>query len=47
MAALRIAEIANITPNQDIIEFKEDRVALDEAIRRRPPFRFEMANISV
>ena len=47
MAALKIAEIQNLTPWEDIVENIEDQLALDEARRRRPPFRFSMANIPV
>ena len=47
MAALKIAEIQNMTPWKDIVENIEDQMALDEARRRRPPFRFEMARIPV
>ncbi len=47
MAALKIAELKNITPGQDIVENIEDQRALDEARRRRPPFRFSMANIPI
>ncbi len=45
VAALKIAEIDNLTPGVDIVETIEDQIALDEARRRRPPFRFSMANI--
>lgn len=47
MAALKIAAIRDITPGVDIVEDIEDQKALDEARRRRPPFRFSMADIPI
>lgn len=45
VSALKLAEIEDITPRQDIVEDKEDREALEEARKRRSPFRFEMVDI--
>jgi hypothetical protein len=45
VAALKLAEIENITPKRDIVEDREDQEALDEARKRRPPFRFDMVGI--
>ncbi len=45
VAALKLAEIENITPKNDIVENREDQQALNEARKRRPPFKFSMVNI--
>ena len=45
VSALKLAEIENITPKKDIVEDKEDQIALNEARERRSPFRFDMADI--
>lgn len=45
VAALKLAEIENITPKKDIVDNKEDQKALNEARDRRPPFRFDMVGI--
>ena len=45
VAALKLAEIENITPKKDIVENKEDQQALNEARERRAPFRFSMVDI--
>lgn len=45
VAALKLAEVENITPRKDIVENEEDRQALIEARNRRSPFRFDMVNI--
>lgn len=45
VAALKLAEIENITPKKDIVENKEDQQALNEARARRAPFRFDMVGI--
>jgi len=47
VSALKLAEIENITPIKDIVENKEDQEALNQTRNRRPPFRFNMANIPV
>lgn len=45
VAALKLAEIENITPQKDLIETEEDREAHKEALERRGRFNFESANI--
>lgn len=45
VAALKLAEIENITPQKDLIETKEDREAHKEALERRGRFNFELADI--
>lgn len=45
VAALKLAEIENITPKNDIVDNNEDRKALNEARERRAPFRFDMVGI--
>lgn len=45
VAALKLAEIENITPKKDFVETKEDQEALKEARTRRERFKFELAQI--
>lgn len=45
VAALKLAEIENITPKKDFIENKEDEQALIKARRIREKFNFNMAKI--
>ncbi len=45
VAALKLAEIENITPKKDLIESEEDREAHKEALERRGRFNFELAKI--
>ena len=45
VAALKLAEIENITPKKDLIETEEDREAHEEALERRGRFNFELAKI--
>jgi len=47
VAALKLAEIENITPKRDIVENKEDQEALDAARKIRSRFNFEMVKIPV
>ena len=47
VAALKLAEIENITPKSDIVENKEDQEALDAARKIRSRFNFEMVKIPV
>jgi hypothetical protein len=47
VAALKLAQIENITPKNDIVENKEDQNALNEARKIRPQFRFDMVDIPV
>ena len=46
-AALRIAQIEDITPNRDFVENIEDQKALDKARERRSIFNFQMVEIPV
>lgn len=45
VAALKLAEIENITPKKDLIETEEDREAHEEALERRGRFNFELTKI--
>jgi PAS domain-containing protein len=45
VSALKLVEIEDITPKKDIVEDQEDQEALNEARKKRPPFRFKMVNI--
>lgn len=45
VAALKLAEIENITPRKDFVETKEDQKALNEARERRSKFNFKMVDI--
>lgn len=45
VAALKLAEVENITPRKDLIESEEDREAHEEALERRERFNFELAKI--
>lgn len=47
VAALKLAEIENITPKKDIVETKEDQEALDAARKIRSRFNFEMVKIPI
>jgi hypothetical protein len=47
VAALKLAEIENITPKKDIIENLDDQKALDQARKKRSPFRFDMVDIPI
>lgn len=47
VAALKLAEIENITPKRDIVENKEDQDALEAARKIRSKFNFEMVKIPV
>jgi hypothetical protein len=47
VAALRLAELENVTPGQDYVESEEDRQALNQARTRRSAFNFKMADIPV
>ena len=46
-AALRLAQIEDVTPGRDYVETEEDQRALDAARQRRSAFNFEMVNIPV
>lgn len=45
VAALKLAEMENITPHRDLIESAEDREAHEEALEGRGRFNFELAKI--
>ncbi len=45
VAALKLAEIVNVTPKSNLIETSEDKEAHKEAVERRERFNFELANI--
>ena len=45
VAALKLAEIENLTPQNDLIETQEDKEAHKEALERRGRFNFETAGI--
>lgn len=47
VAALKLAEIENITPKKDFVESKEDQKALNAARKIRSKFNFEMVKIPV
>ncbi|MDO8529390.1 MAG: GIY-YIG nuclease family protein [bacterium] len=47
VAALKLAEIENITPKKDFVENKEDQQALIKARRIRDKFNFNMAKIPI
>jgi hypothetical protein len=47
MAALKLAQIEDVTPKQDYVETPEDQVALDKAKERRGVFNFAMVDIPV
>ncbi|MEW5757940.1 MAG: GIY-YIG nuclease family protein [Candidatus Omnitrophota bacterium] len=47
VAALKLAEIENITPKKDFVESKEDQAALNAARKIRSRFNFEMVKIPV
>ena len=47
VAALKLAEIENITPKKDFVESKEDQQALNQARTRRAIFNFKLVDIPV
>ncbi|MBU2573570.1 MAG: GIY-YIG nuclease family protein [Elusimicrobia bacterium] len=47
VAALKLAEIENVTPKKDFVETPEDQQALNLARMRRATFNFQMVNIPV
>lgn len=47
VAALKLAEIENITPKKDFVESKEDQQALNQARTIREKFNFKMVGIPV
>jgi hypothetical protein len=47
VSVLRLLQKKDVTPNNDIVESKEEQVALDMARSRRPRFNFEAAKIPI
>jgi hypothetical protein len=47
VAALKLAEIENVTPRRDIVEDSDDQEALDQARARRSVFNFSMVEIPI
>lgn len=47
VAALKLAEIENITPKKDFVESQEDQQALNQARTKRAVFNFTMVDIPV
>lgn len=47
VAALKLAEIENITPRKDFVETQEDQQALNQARKKRTVFNFAMVDIPV
>lgn len=47
IAALKLAEIENVTPKKDFVETQEDQQALNQARTRRAVFNFKMASIPI
>jgi hypothetical protein len=45
VAALKLAEIEDLTPKKDLVDTVEDQKALDEARARRSSFNFNMVGI--
>src|SRR2546430_1343803 len=45
VSALKLAELANITPKKDLVDSAEDQKALNEARARRSMFNFNMVGI--
>ncbi|MDP1760541.1 MAG: GIY-YIG nuclease family protein [Candidatus Woesebacteria bacterium] len=47
VAALKLAEIENITPKKDFVESKEDQQALNQARTKASVFNFKMVDIPI
>lgn len=47
VAALKLAEIENVTPRKDFVETQEDQHALNQARKKRSIFNFSMVNIPI
>ena len=47
VAALKLAEIENITPRKDYVESQEDQQALNQARSKRSTFNFKMVGIPI
>ena len=46
-AALKLAELEDVTPNIDVVESKDDQHALDKARARKPNFNFSLLDIPI
>ena len=46
-SVLKLVELENVTPNVDIVESKDDQLALNKARRKRPNFDFNSLNIPI
>jgi hypothetical protein len=47
LAALKLAEVENVTPKKDFVESEEDQQALNQARTRRSAFNFKMIDIPI
>lgn len=47
VAALKLAQVENVTPHQDFVDSPEEQRALDQARKNRAKFNFEMVKIPV
>ncbi len=47
VSILRLLALSEVTPNQEITDTEEERIALETVQKRRPPFRFDMLNIPI
>jgi len=47
VAAIKLAEIRNITPSDDIVDSLEEQEALDRARKIREVFKFNLVDIPV
>lgn len=47
VAALKLAEVENITPKSDYVEYPEDQQALNQARKIRGKFNFDMVDIPI
>jgi len=45
VAALKLAQIENVTPGEDFVDSPEEQIALDKARKNRARFNFEMVKI--
>jgi hypothetical protein len=47
VAALKMVEIEDVTPKDDIVENEDDQIALDQARKRRANFNFNLVKIPI
>jgi hypothetical protein len=47
VSAIKLAELKNITPNEDIVDSQEEQEALNRARRIREVFKFNLVNIPI